>query len=187
MSVAVVLLAAGRSTRFGAADKLTIDLQGLPLAHHAIRALTPLPLALRFVVAGPVARNWPGFERVLNDRPETGMSHSIAIGVAAARSAGADAVLIALADMPFVTTEHFQRLLAGRRGPGSIVASSDGTRRMPPALFGADWFAELEQLSGDQGARALLDRAELVTTTSKTLLDVDRPEDLAVAQALLDG
>jgi molybdenum cofactor cytidylyltransferase len=186
MTIAAVLLAAGRSTRFGAADKLAAPLAGVPLRLHAARALVPLPLAARFVVTGPAILDWPGFEVVANDRPEAGMAHSIALGLAAARRRGADAILIVLADMPFVPTDHFRRLLAGHSGPRSIVASSDGKRRMPPAVFGADWFVELERLSGDQGARALLDRAALVTIRPETLLDVDRPDDLVAAQALID-
>ncbi|HEY0315497.1 MAG TPA: nucleotidyltransferase family protein [Sphingomonas sp.] len=183
MTVAAVLLAAGQSTRFGMADKLAAPLKGMPLRLHAVRALAPLPLAARFVVTGRATLDWPGLEVVVNDRPETGMAHSIALGLAAARRSGAQAVLIVLADMPFVPTEHYRRLLACYRGPDSLAASSDGTRRMPPALFGADWFAILETLSGDQGARALLDRAESVVTAPENLHDIDWPEDFAAAQA----
>jgi molybdenum cofactor cytidylyltransferase len=114
------------------------------------------------------------------------MAHSLALGIAAARQSGADAVLIALADMPFVPTGHFERILADYRGPDTLVATSDGVRRMPPALFGSDWFAELEGLSGDRGAHGLLQRAAVVVTEADTLLDIDRPEDLASAQAHLD-
>jgi molybdenum cofactor cytidylyltransferase len=186
MTIAAVLLAAGRSVRFGVANKLTATLGDLPLGLHAVGALAPLDLAKRLVVTGPAYRDWPSFDVIVNDRPEDGMAHSIALGIAAARCSGADAVLIALADMPFVPTEHFERILAGYRGSDTLIATSDGVRRMPPALFGSDWFAELEALSGDRGAHGLLQRAAVVVTEADTLLDVDRPEDLASAQARLD-
>jgi molybdenum cofactor cytidylyltransferase len=185
MKIAAVLLAAGRSSRFGDADKLAAPLGGRPLGLHAAHTLVALSLASRFVVAAPAALDWPGFVAVPNDRSDRGMAHSLALGVAAARRAGADAVLIALADMPFVPHEHFERLLAAYQARDSIVATGDGTRRMPPALFGAGWFAQLEALSGDQGARMLLDRAELVMAAAENLLDIDRPEDLDAAQAQL--
>jgi molybdenum cofactor cytidylyltransferase len=185
MTIAAVLLAAGRSTRFGAADKLAATLGDRPLGLHAAHALAPLDLAARFVVTGPAETEWPSFERIENDRPEDGMAHSVALGTAAARQFGAHAVLIALADMPFVPTEHFERILAGYRGADTLVATSDGVRRMPPALFGSDWFAELEALSSDRGAYALLRRAAIVVTEADTLLDIDRPQDLALAQARL--
>lgn len=179
MRVAAILLAAGRSTRFGAADKLATPLEGIPLGGHAARTLLRLGLSVRLVVTGAGGSDWPGFERVLNDRPEAGMGRSVALGVAAARARGAAAVLIALADMPRVPEAHFRRLLARDLRADTLVASTDGDRRLPPALFGARWFAHLEVLEGDRGARALLERAELVETSPDALVDVDRPADLA--------
>lgn len=178
MKIMGVLLAAGLSTRFGPADKLQTPLRGLPLGLHAARALRSLPLAQGFVVASSKGLVWPEFSVVENDRPEDGISRSIALGVAAARRAGADAVLIALADMPFVPSAHFHRLLAFYRGSASLAASGDGFRRSPPALFGADWLTALEQLTGDEGARTLLASAEVVITDPAHLRDIDRPEDL---------
>jgi molybdenum cofactor cytidylyltransferase len=186
MTIAAVLLAAGRSTRFGAANKLTATLGGLPLGLHAARAVAGLDVSVRFVVTSSGETEWPSFEIVENDRPEDGMAHSLALGIAAARGHGADAVLIALADMPFVPKNHFERILAGYRGPDTLIATSDGDRRMPPALFGSDWFGELEALSGDRGAHGLLQRATIVMAEADILLDIDRPEDLASAQARLD-
>ena len=161
MNVAAVLLAAGRSSRFGAADKLAAPLHGLPLGLHAARALVPLPLVARYVVTGPTTLDWPGFDILPNDRPEAGMAHSIA-----------------LADMPFVPTDHLRHLLARYQGPGTLVASSDGNRPLPPALFGADWFAALEGLTGDRGARELLTRAERVEAAQEELIDIDTEEQL---------
>jgi molybdenum cofactor cytidylyltransferase len=187
MTIAAVLLAAGRSTRFGAADKLQASLGGIPLALHAARTLAKLPFAARFVVTAGATLDWPDFLPIVNDRPEAGMARSLALGVAAARAAGAEAVLVALADMPFVPVAHFARLTALHRGPPSLAASSDGETRLPPALFGADWFAVLEALSGDKGARALLDRAEPVVAPADWLVDIDSVADLASAQCVREG
>lgn len=187
MNIAAVLLAAGQSTRFGETDKIAAPLNGLPLGLHAAHTLAALPLTVRFVVTGPTTLDWPGFEIVTNDQPGAGMARSIALGVAAARRAGAEAVLIALADMPFVPAAHFLRLIARHHGPTSLAASTNGARRMPPALFGADWFATLEGLTGDQGARTLLDRAEMVPAAADDLLDIDRPSDLAAARLIREG
>ena len=195
MTIAAVLLAAGRSTRFGADDKIAAPLGGVPLGLHAARTLAGLPFAARFVVTGTAPLDWPGFTTVTNPHPDAGLARSIAIGIAAARGAGIaagigagpgpGAVLIALADMPFVSAAHLMRLIDCYHGPASLAASFDGERRMPPALFGADWFAELEALSGDKGARALLDRAQAVEAAPGELLDIDRPEDLSDARLRL--
>lgn len=181
MRVAAVLLAAGRSTRFGAEDKLMALLDGIPLGLHPARTLAALPFAARLAVTGAIERSWPGFDIVRNDQPDLGMGHSIALGVAAARQRGADAVLIALADMPLVSANHFARVMACGQGPDSLAASSGGVNRMPPALFGSAWFDRLEQLSGDKGARMLLDQAEIVACAPGELIDVDHPADLAAS------
>lgn len=182
MIVAAVLLAAGRSTRFGAADKIAAELDGLPLGLHAARTIAGLPLALRYVVTGAAPRDYPGFEIVPNDRPEAGLSRSIALGVASARAAGAQAMLIALADMPYVPAAHFRRLIERADGPAALVASTDGGHRTSPAVFGADWFDDLAALSGDRGARDLLQRGSAVSAAPGDLLDVDTPDDLVVAR-----
>ena len=183
MRIAGVLLAAGRSTRFGAADKLTASLHGRPLALHAAATLATLPLAACFVVTGNSDLDWPG-EVIVNDDPASGMARSIVLGVGAARRAGIDAVLITLADMPFVPRAHHERLIAAYAGPDTLVASIDGTRAMPPALFGAASFDKLEALTGDQGARALLAGANTIPLDPSLLLDIDTPEQLARAAAL---
>lgn len=185
--IAAVLLAAGLSSRFGQADKLLAPLDGLALAQHAAGALTQLPLHARLVVTRDVGMDWPGFGIVANDRPEAGLSRSLALGVTAARALDAEAVLVALADMPFVPAAHFVALIGRFSGPASLVASMAGADPMPPALFGSDWFGELESLRGDRGARALLRNADLVRAPAQWLVDIDRPEDLAQARARQGG
>lgn len=177
--VGVVLLAAGRSTRFAGGAKLAWPVEGTPLGLHAARTLAgPGFGTLVAVVAGPkVDYAALGYREVLNPEPEQGQSRSIALGVAQARKAGVEALLIALADMPRVAPGHLLALLAGWEGPGSIVASL-GPHAMPPALFGADWFDALERLQGDKGARHLLAGARGVAAPPGTLMDIDRREDL---------
>jgi molybdenum cofactor cytidylyltransferase len=185
MTVAALLLAAGRSSRFGTADKLVASLGGVPLALRAARTLLEVPVAARFIVMGEARFDCPGFETVANPEPEAGLSLSIAMGIAAAESVGAHAVLIALADMPFVTREHYARILAFHRGRSSRATSSNGESTMPPALFGGDWFGELKMLAGDRGAQSLLSAADIVKADPDELLDIDRVDDLEVARRRL--
>ncbi|MDF0546144.1 nucleotidyltransferase family protein [Sphingobium sp. H39-3-25] len=178
MKVAAVLLAAGLSSRFGA-DKLAAMLDAIPLGHHAARTLMNLDLKARIVVTGGAGLAWPAeFLAIRNPEPERGLSHSIRLGVGAARKAGMDAVLIGLADMPFVSIAHFRCLLDGLSGPDSILASSTGGRRMPPAVFGSSWFDALDALKGEMGARSLLAHAVMVEASRRELRDIDYPGDL---------
>jgi molybdenum cofactor cytidylyltransferase len=179
-AVAVVLLAAGLSSRFGADDKLAAPLEGLPLGLHAARMLGAMPFARRIAV---VRDNGPDFARfgftpIVNPNPAAGQSGSIGLGVAAARMAEPTAVLIALADMPLVTIAHVRALMERFDGTHRVVGSTDGERASPPALFDASLFPVLEGLEGDTGARALLRDAVLVGASAAELADIDTPDDL---------
>lgn len=172
----LVLLAAGKSERFGG-SKLDADLGGLSLGLHVVKALAELPFRARLAVVGTCAIDYAahGFRVVRNVDPARDMASSVRMGVAAAEGA---AVLLVLADMPCVTAAHVLRLFAAADGADAVVASTDGTRPSPPALFGAARFAELLQVSGDKGARALIAEGRHVLAAAGELVDVDRVEEL---------
>jgi molybdenum cofactor cytidylyltransferase len=176
----LVLLAAGRSLRFGSADKLEATWRGRPLALHAVAALKPIPFAERLAIVSHTTLDFEalGYRAIVNDRPEDGLSSSLRLGVAAAQEAGAAAMLVALADMPRVTTAHVERVLEAGDRADAIVASSDGLRIRPPALFAAGRFAELAAIRDDEAVRALLAEAIRVTAGEDELVDIDTIEDL---------
>ena len=95
--IALILLAAGRSNRFGDEDKLSANLDGLPLGLHAARTLAGIEFLARIAVLGEGAPVPSGFESVINSEPERRMSHSLSLGMAAARAYQPQAVLVALA------------------------------------------------------------------------------------------
>lgn len=178
-AVAVVLLAAGLSSRFGPRNKLAVPLDGFALGLHAARMLGTLPFARKIAVT---AANGPdfarfGFTAIVNPDPAAGQSGSLRLGLAEARIVRPQAVLVALADMPFVPIAHIHALL-DCFGEHAVVASTDGQRSSPPALFAASLFPILEGLSGDTGARALLRDAHLVSASPSQLTDIDTPLDL---------
>jgi len=178
--VALVLLAAGHSRRFDDGDKLAERFLDKPLAFHVVTALEAVPFLTRIAVVSNTTLDFAarGYEVVDNPDPSLGQARSLCYGVTAAQAAGADAVLVALADMPRVTAGHIYRLLDGYDGPGVIVASSDGVQPMPPVLIGKDRFAELMMLEGDQGARDLIKGGHHVVAGPAELVDIDTQEDL---------
>ena len=178
--VALILLAAGRSERFGERDKLSEPFLGKPLALHVVTALEEVPFAARIAVcaATGVDLKERGYEVIVNDAPGEGQSRSVRLGMTAARADDVDAVLIALADMPRVTAAQVWRLLDAAHGENTALASSDGVQPRPPALFGRAHFGLLEQLVGDQGARELILKGRHIVTSSAELIDIDTPEDL---------
>lgn len=182
--MAVAVLAAGQSRRFGDADKLAAGFRGAMLGLHACRTLSLLPFAQRWVIASdtrhPCAKGWreAGFTVVPNPDAATGMGSSVALAAKLARDAGVTALLVALADMPLVPATHFADLLE-QAEPDALVASHNGTSPTPPALFGSSHFAQLGQATGDTGARALLAGADTLSCDPAWLVDIDDPAALA--------
>lgn len=177
----LVLLAAGRSLRFGDVDKLEQLFLGRPLAMHIVTALEAVPFLGRVAVISDTALDFAacGYTVITNPAPEDGLSGSFKLGIAAARDCGAAAVMVVLADMPRVTATHLFRLLDVANGPDAVVASSNGVAPCPPALFAAGRFQALMEATGDEGGRALIRAGHHVIASSSELVDVDTPEDLA--------
>ena len=182
--VAALLLAAGQSERFGTEDKLLASLDGMPLALHAAERLAALNFGWRIAICrdgSPLIDSLMalGFNVKINPDPARGLSSSLALGIEQAELVGAEAALVALGDMPFITPRHLSALMAGFDAKISpIVASSDHGTGMSPALFGKAFFEHLRTASGDQGGRALFSQATLISAEPAELRDIDRPEDI---------
>jgi len=183
--IAAILLAAGQSHRFGASDKLVAPLAGEALALHAARRIVELAPERRIAVCaeadGALARQLAalGFDIIANPDSDRGLSHSLALGIAAAAQTSAAAALICLADMPFVSTGHLRALIARfDAAEAPVVASNNGAAAMPPALFARSHFDRLRASEGDGGGKALLAGAALIPASADELADIDRPEDL---------
>lgn len=182
MKTAAVLLAAGQSTRFGDTDKLLANLHGRPLIAHAAQALRDLsPDHLIAVFSNPsIMAQLDGFTCISPGDAIASQSASLRCGVEHARHRGADRLIIALADMPFITATSMHAVLA-RCTDSCGSAVTDGQRRSPPACFPSRQFEALSKLEGDQGARALLQGLPLkalVRVDAIELADVDDRSDL---------
>ncbi len=186
---ALILLAAGRSRRFGDADKLAQPFLHKPVAFHVVTALEAMPFLGRIAVIDGTALDFAsrGFEVIVNEDPAAGMSRSVKLGLARARELGAQGVVIALADMPRITAAHVYRLLDAATADDAVVASSDGVKPCPPAVFGKGRFDFLESLEGDAGARDLVRAGRHVVTAPAELIDIDTPEDLERLRAIANA
>ncbi len=183
--IAAALLAAGKGSRFGG-NKLEAMLGDTMLGLHAARALASVDPEWLIAVCNPAHVSFTTslqemrFEIVVNDSPAAGLSRSLLLAVQAAQTAGADGLLVALADMPLVTPTHLAALIDAfeKQGREQCVATASGTQRMPPAIFPRSMFAELTRMTGDAGARSLLKDAHVVAADPGTLADVDTIDDL---------
>lgn len=185
-----VILAAGASTRMGAPKQL-LPFEGKPLLVRAVEAALGSPAWPVVVVLGANAEKiQPALARypvLIADNPAwaEGMASSIRAGVTTLQqfSRHLDAALLALCDQPAFSTETINQLVATyRAGNRSIVAARYAGRLAAPALFGHEHFSTLAHLTGEAGARALLnDDPERVTALDLPALavDLDTPEDFA--------
>ncbi len=123
---------------------------------------------------------------VINPRYEMGMSASIKAGLEALRGAE-DAVLVVLADQPFLRPQTVDGLLkAYERSGARAVAPVFRGRRGNPVLLDLSLRGAMESLEGDRGCRELLAEIPDVLLVDVddpgVLIDVDTPEDLARAR-----
>jgi molybdenum cofactor cytidylyltransferase len=179
--ITAVLLAAGRGTRFGG-NKLEAMLGDAMLGLHAARTLAAMDFGALFAVHNPshtklaAALRAEGLTLIDNTDPDAGLSHSLALAANVALTTDADAMLICLADMPFITTDHLRTLIGV--GGVQVIASAIGDARMPPALFPRAFWPMLVTLSGDTGARTILRGAITVPGAPDMLADIDTRADL---------
>jgi molybdenum cofactor cytidylyltransferase len=183
-----VVLAAGGASRFGSPKQLA-ELDGRPLLQHAVDAMLAVPaLDPVVVVLGAEAErvraavDFGSARPVVCERWADGMAASLRRGVEAVGDR--DWVLVALGDQPRVTPEVIAAVAAEAEGApaevAAVRASYDGRPGHPVAL-GRDMLARLATLSGDQGARDLLDGPDVRTFEASRLsdpADVDTPEEL---------
>jgi molybdenum cofactor cytidylyltransferase len=182
-----IVLAAGLARRMGR-QKLLLSVRGQPLVRHAVEALLRHVDDL-IVVTGhdeiAVAGALAGLpvRLVRNPEPEAGQGSSIAAG-ARALAPHTDAVIVALGDQPHVPADVVPALIAAWRRSGRVIVAPvyDGIQANP-VLFAAPVFAELAVLTGEGGARAVVqrepDRVERVHVAAPVPADVDTPEDYA--------
>lgn len=184
--IAGILLAAGKSTRFGANKLLHPLPDGMPLVVAALRNLRqgvdevvvvvrPDDTDLLRLLSREAARV------VACAAAERGMGASLACGVAA--SSHADGWLVALGDMPHIPPAVIASVAERLRNGAAIVAPTLDGRRGHPVGFGRDLFEPLSKLDGDTGARSIIEanaaRLQLLACQSAGVLrDIDTPADL---------
>lgn len=189
-STAIILLAAGASTRMGR-PKLLLTSGSRSLMRHAAEvAIASVCRPILVVLGAYASQLQPEIEdlpvqSVINERWAEGMGASIQAGVEALknhdRAENTEAVILMLCDQPYVTATVINDLVtayhSNRKG---IIASEYGETLGAPALFGPEYFAELSALIGTAGAKHIIAaHAFDVAPVSfpKGMTDIDTPED----------
>jgi molybdenum cofactor cytidylyltransferase len=189
-STAIILLAAGNSTRMGSPKQL-LDFRGKPLLRHAVETALATGCGRVVVVLGAGAESLRSVldgldvDVVINPRWAEGMGTSIQTGLNALAGTDLRGAILALADQPFVTSQSLLRLITGHRATGKpIIASRYSGTVGVPVFFARAAFPSLLALEPNQGCKGVIlefgDQAQLVDCP-EAAMDVDTPEDYSRA------
>jgi molybdenum cofactor cytidylyltransferase len=189
MSVAAIVLAAGQSTRMGAQNKLLLADGGDPLVRHAVKMAVLSQLKPVVVVLGHEADRvravCDGLPVTFTINPDFahGLSTSLKAGIKALPE-NIDGAAVILADMPGLDAALLDRLYAAFEAEPAALAAvpvHDGEWGNP-CILAAALFAEVDALSGDQGARKILVThrdmvIEMPESSDAATRDIDTPDD----------
>jgi len=188
--IGAVVLAAGRSRRMGTVNKLLADVGGGTMVASVVDAALASRARPVVVVVGHQAEDvraaLTSRDVSFVDNPDfaDGISTSLRAGLRALPE-GIDGALICLGDMPRVSSQQLDRLIAAFNpveGRAICVPTVRG-KRGNPVLFARRFFEEMEAVSGDVGARHLIGElpelvCEVEMADDGVLLDVDTPRAL---------
>lgn len=164
-----IYLAAGNSTRFGS-NKLIEPLHGIPLGSYALYAAVKAKLDKIILVTKECdLLEWvqPSLKKhfgskivtvICKQSSEEGQSASLKCGLTVAKNMGATAIVILLADQPFITTTFLNTIITHYKNNHffSFVGARNKNVVSPPILISKRMFPQLAKLTGDKGAREII-------------------------------
>ena len=180
--IAAAILAAGTSSRLGTSKQL-LELDGRPVLAHTLDAVLRADLEPVLVVLGHLQNqiqqrlDFSGVTVINNPDYATGQSSSVRAALRELPD-DIDAVVFILGDQPLVEPAVIDALTSARRQQGaSIVQPRYAEGRGNPVLIGHELFTELNELTGDMGARPVIEqhRDEVLLVD---LARFHRPEDI---------
>ena len=160
--ISAILLAAGQSKRMDGENKLTIEIQGIPLIKHSVKNILTSSVDELIIVLGYQKEiieklidknNKTKF--VFNKDFENGMASSIKAGLNHS-SNNTEAFFICLGDMPMVNSNIYNQLIKSRNQKNIIVPTYNG-QQGNPVLFDKSMKEKVIDISGDIGAKKILE------------------------------
>jgi molybdenum cofactor cytidylyltransferase len=189
--VTAIVLAAGESTRMGAAKALLPDPDGRPFVARLVRTFAAAGVGEVIVVTGTrhddiveaLQQDGAAARVVRNEAPSRGQLSSLWTGLHEAERLDADAVLMTLVDVPMVREATVRAVIdQWRRTRAPIVRPAIGDRHGHPVLFDRSLFEELKRAPLDQGAKSVVHAhaatlLNVAVNDEGAVTDVDTPED----------
>jgi len=164
MNTGIIILAAGNSSRLGRPKQL-LKYKGKTLLDLVTEEALKIPTIPTVVVLGAYSKEilnhhtYLEIAYIVNPNWQTGISSSIAAGMSAIgnQSKEIENVIIAVADQVFITSKVFEKLLQKRKlSSKGIIASSYAETVGTPVLFSKKYFEKLLSLTGNTGAKSIV-------------------------------
>lgn len=187
-NITILILAAGASRRMNGIKQI-LAFNENTLLGIAINEAKNVQAECVYCILGANAEkiesiiSFDGVEKIYNDNWEQGIGSSISKGVEfiTEKSPETDAILIVLADQPFVNAKYLNQLIVQYQQKATkIIATNYNNKAGVPAIFPKKYFEELSQLTGDNGAKLILKKMDNVelSTESVDTFDIDYPSDI---------
>lgn len=191
MIIFAIVLAGGEGSRMGGADKALLELEGRPLISHVTARLAPQVARVLISANGDAARFAATGLQVLADEQPMGPLSGILSGLRAARAAGAAALLSVPVDAPFPPADLAEKLQTP--WPEPAFARAGGRDHPATALWPVSLADPLAAFLTSGAKAKIADFAALHAARpvefprAEDFLNLNRPGDLAAAEALLRG
>jgi len=185
-SLAIIILAAGRSSRFGASKMSYVLSNGKTILENTIEQCQQVFSNITVVVSPALelqkSMSDLGVKKIVVKDENQGMSHSLKAGVMS--QGNSQAWMIVLGDMPYVKKETLRQLCENATSQ-NITVPVFGERRGNPVVIGSDFKSQVLQIGGDIGAKLLLEKnksslVKIQVSDECVLHDIDQLSDVLV-------
>lgn len=191
MSVSVIILAAGSSSRMGQSKQLLAWGDETLLSHTITTAIASRANRVYVVLGSTADQHRKAIEHlpvqiITNPEWARGMGSSLKTGLRSALVSDPAAVLVMVCDQPFVTIDHLNNIIEHFSvTKQQIVASKYQDALGVPALFAKTMFEELANIGDEEGARKVIERhkKEVASVHLTSGTDLDTPDDYRKALA----
>jgi len=187
--IAILLLAAGSSSRLGRSKQL-VSIKGQPLLLKSINAAIESGIKNITVVLGANEQAHrevitdAGVQVVVNTAWKKGMGNSLKVGLSylLQQTPKAEAVITMVCDQPLINSDHLTKLVSEYKSSESVIVASfyQGVAGVP-VLFDRTLFSELLSMPDEAGAKKIIQQhPHLVKTVPFPggEIDIDTEDDL---------
>ena len=171
-NISLIILASGFSRRF-VSNKLLYEFHGKKLIEYAFdkaSAFLDVIVVTQYMGIKEMAESL-GYHVVMNDHPEYGQGHSIALGVGACQN---NACILMVADMPYLKLDTLKEMVSTQDGKHIVICEYNGIL-CNPMLLPKRYYGRAKQLCNDKGAKQIIgdDTYLTVSLSEEEFMDID--------------